>query len=208
MKIVHFSDWHSQILIDLPEADLYICTGDMYPNLCKYKKGGYFFDVNLEIEYQKKNAKVDEMKCALKNNAPVICVRGNHDFIDLSFLFQKCNLIHEFIDNEIIEFCGKKITGHRGIPEIYRTWNDEFSRADLKDKVRNMPDADLYLTHYAPNGVLDFNYGLEGMADNLLHRNIKSLHCFGHIHECGSLVEKIDDMFFSNAACGFNEIVI
>lgn len=151
-------------------------------------------------------------------DAPIVCVRGNHDFIDIGALFDGCNLVHEFVSNELIDINGFKVTGHRGIPFIYGTWNDEVRRPELLDRVRAMPDdCDLYLTHYPAKGLLDTevkrngaveSYGLDGMAEVLLQKmKVSSVHCFGHIH--GSMgVRRLDSMVFSNAATGVNTIDI
>ena len=145
-------------------------------------------------------------------DAPVVCVRGNHDRADLSLLFAGCNLAHEFVDDVAsVEVCGELlvVAGHRGVPYINGMFSDEESRADLLDRVRRMPAADLYLTHYPPAGLgldgLDSaHYGLEGMAGILTYRGGHQLHCFGHVHECGGRDAKGGDTTFSNAACTFN----
>lgn len=222
MKIAHFSDWHGNFLPfknNIPDADLYICTGDMLRNFCKtkteraiFRNDGVYpgFDKNIEKEKQLEwvvNFVYDGGFHHYFGDKPIVCVRGNHDFIDLDYLFTHCNLIHEFIDNEVIEFGGFKITGHRGIPYIYGTWNDEYHRADLKDKMRAMDlSCDIFLTHYAPAGALDLNFGLEGMLSNFMKVEHNMLHCFGHIHECGGLTENESNMVFSNAAQSMNEI--
>lgn len=211
MRIVHFSDWHGE-RHQLPEADLYICTGDMYDNYPIYDKVSWF-----KITQERESVKQYEEAAKLVREggfkqhlgspeAPVVCVRGNHDFYNLAPLFEGCNVAHEFVDNELIEVAGLKITGHRGIPYIYGTWSDEERRSELKDRLRAMPSADVYLTHYPPAGVLDAGYGLEGMADNLMYRGTKFLHCFGHIHEEGGQTRRLATGLFSNAACNVNVI--
>lgn len=204
MKIVHFSDWHGQQM-RLPSADLYVCTGDMYADYVQgtepraqvaeaAQRAGWFRTV------------------AASPDAPIVCVRGNHDIAPLAPLFVGCNLVHEFVDNEQVTLAGLRVTGHRGIPSVPLSrggWSDELSRADLMDRVRAMPAADLVLTHYAPQGILDSNFGLGGMVNVLWHKlDGHGLHCFGHIHECGGLVERIDELTFSNAACTFNVVTI
>ena len=97
-----------------------------------------------------------------------------------------------------------------------------------------MPEADLFLTHYPPNGILDSlcppglsmgggwaeGVGLEGMTNKIIHKvsseymltddgltdeqPARAAHCFGHIHECGGSIQKVTDMVFSNAATTFN----
>ncbi len=234
MRVIHISDWHGN-LQPIPEADLYVVTGDMLPNFPDvYNNGSYVtYKIKPMLEFTGQHRWCESLSLGGgfrdflgSPDAPLVCVRGNHDFIDLSTMFDGCNLIHEFVDNEFIVVPGLNvnITGHRGIPYIYGSWNDEESRADLKDRMRRMPHADIYLTHYAPSGILDasappdegfvtdygaaHHYGLEGMADELLYRSTKGLHCFGHIHECGGLVKKIGNVSFSNAATAVNVIDI
>ena len=233
MRICHFSDWHGQAL-QLPEADLYVCTGDMLtnhpvkdgPKDRQRMAGGFGWRIDPENERELQAKQVAQfvsmggMRKRLGSpDAPVVCVRGNHDFIDLQHLFEGCNFIHEFVDNELVEVAGLKIAGHRGIPYIFGSWADEENRADLKDRYRRMPFADVYLTHYPPAGILDSSmppwvhgggagesYGLEGLADFFLYRSDRALHCFGHIHECGGYKERHGTVWFSNAACSINEI--
>jgi Icc-related predicted phosphoesterase len=210
MRIVHFSDWHWEFA-GLPNADLYICTGDMLADRgCEDKFGNR----NKRLERIKQYA---GMQLLQKNggfkqylgtpDAPLLCVRGNHDFVELAPLFADCNLVHEFVNNEVIELLGMKITGHRGVPPINGFYNDEFSQSDLMDRVRAMIVADLYITHYPPDcNQVGGDYGLQGMLNNLVYRDHNGrfpLHCFGHIHEaCG--VAKRDCVTFSNAATTFN----
>lgn len=160
--------------------------------------------------------------------APIVCVRGNHDFVPIAPIFVGCD-VTELVGNEVHEVCGKTVTGHRGIPWIHGTWNDETQRPDLIDRMKRMPRADLYLTHYPPWGILDYvgwpgrgesRYGLEEMAHRLITQStpddypdgegsgdrITALHCFGHIHECGGMTRQEGNVLFSNAATRSNVI--
>jgi len=243
MKIVHFSDWHWSFR-HLPKADLYICTGDMfenYPVVTKPEKEHPLslvqprYEIVPTIERERQREDAAEFiksggigKFLASPDAPLICVRGNHDFIPLKELFADHASAHELVDNEVIEIRGVRVTGHRGIPRIYGTWNDEIGRDDLREKVRAMPEAEIYLTHYPPHGILDvehdfktgpISYGLEGMKDELFSKMPPvALHCFGHIHGSGRRTAALGGgslvggegpcAVFSNAACGFNVIDI
>jgi Icc-related predicted phosphoesterase len=232
MRIVHFSDWHWRF-IKLPEADLYVCTGDMMMNYPVKDRpmdrlridGSYGYRISPENERIRQGEDVKHFLEAGglrpylgSPGAPIIAVRGNHDFIDLKHLFEGCNFVHEFVDNEVAEVLGLRATGHRGIPYIYGSWNDEVQRPDLMDRCRNIPDqVDLILTHYPPSLVLDQevtghgasyrveSYGLESMSHHVLHRlNPNGMHMFGHIHGSGGRLQHVDDVIFSNAATTFN----
>lgn len=238
MKVVHASDWHWGFM-KLPEADLYCFTGDMMPNYPVKDKpmdrqrmdGTWGYRIDPENERIRQG---EEVKHFLKAggfrqylgspDAPILAVRGNHDFIDIKMLFEGCNFVHEFVNNEVVEVLGLRASGHRGIPHIFGSWNDETQRPDLTDKCRAIPDdIDLLLTHYPPALVLDTeivgfgksyrveSYGLESMAHivgNKLRKH--GIHMFGHIHGSGGRMEHVggDDypMIFSNAATTFNEI--
>jgi Icc-related predicted phosphoesterase len=248
MRIVHFSDWHWEFTDDsipelrrerLPEADLYVCTGDMYANYPvvmqeevsqPFQPPNRYWGVDpvrepgFQLQAAKQFAQTGGFRALLSSpDAPIVCVRGNHDFAPLAPLFEGCNVLHEFVNNELIEFQGLKITGHRGIPYIYGTWQDEMQPADLLERVRGMPEADIFVTHYPPDHILDFeymrgmaraNYGLRGMAPLLWNKapapkdgsEMHALHCFGHIHGCGGKVESHNGFKFSNAACSVNVI--
>jgi hypothetical protein len=223
MRIVHFSDWHGQTT-QLPEADLYICSGDFYPDFPTRVQE----EVSQPYQVPRFNWGIEPLSSSRSQglwagsnfqnffgspDAPIVCVRGNHDFAPLSEYFtQFPGFIFEFIDNETIEVNGLTITGHRGIPYIFGTWNDEVQRPDLKDRMRHMPQADVYLTHYGPHGIIQNegknDYGLEGMGDWMINLagGRKGLHCFGHIHGAGGQTVTYDNLTFSNAATTFNVI--
>ncbi len=236
MRIVHGSDWH-WVFRSVPEADLYIFTGDMMDNYPtrqgpkdRMRADGvsYGWRISYENERLRQGEAVKHFvrdggfrACLGSPDAPILCVRGNHDFMDLAPLFEGCNLVHEFVNNEVVEVLGKRASGHRGIPYIYGSWNDEMQRPDLMDRVRAIPDnLDLLLTHYPPALVLDMEvssngrvdaYGLEGMSHVVFNKmNHGGAHFFGHIHGAGGRTEKIEDpefsMTFSNAATTFNVI--
>lgn len=214
MQIVHFSDWHGT-QVDLPAADLYVCTGDMLPNFpFDHRDFRRFPDPLIE----RRNERMRQTEWALSHpmrprlgspDSPVICVRGNHDFVDIAPLFAGCDVV-ELVENELRTVCGMRVTGHRGIPMISGYFSDELRRKDLIARVRAMPSADLYLTHYPPFGVMDseMGYGLDDMAELLVerHADSRALHLFGHIHECGGGVETRGNVTFSNAATTFNVI--
>lgn len=227
VRVVHFSDWHAQWK-KLPEADLYVCTGDMHPDFLqneivndrphKWPHRRWFQDPlyarreQLAWAHLAAHGLRDHLGSP---DAPVVAVRGNHDFADLATLFRCCNLVHEFLDNEIVEVCGLKITGHRGIPYINGMWSDETQRPELLERVRAMTceGVNLVLTHYSSAGILDRansgHTGLEGMASALYNRILPGgAHMFGHIHEEGGKVHRHGDVYFSNAATAFNILEI
>lgn len=214
MIVVHFSDWHWQFQ-HLPPADLYVCTGDMLDDYPSREKKGLdrhdrYGGWRIEREYSRR-----QQEKAMANTAgqfrakflgapaaPVVCLRGNHDWTDIAPLFD--GDVRELVMNEVAEIAGLRVTGHRGIPPINGAWNDEVNTGELIDRVIDMPLADLYLTHYGPAGIgLSEPYGLRGVVENLVGRPGHALHCFGHIHERAG-VRRVGGVMFSNAATTYN----
>ncbi len=223
MRIVHGSDWHA-LMRAVPEADLYVFTGDFYDNYPVEQdgwngwKGSWDIVPHNEVVQQTKWAAEfvadGGMRPLLGSpDAPILLVRGNHDFIDLGPIFVGCNVVHEFIDNELIDVLGLKATGHQGIPYIYGGWNDEVRHEVLLDRVMAMPPADLFLTHYPPAGILDSetrpnrvdSYGLEGMAYTMGQKmGPRSAHFFGHIHGSGGKTVDSRDISYAGEEDGFS----
>ncbi len=205
MRIVHFSDWHWSP-VRLPKADLYVCTGDMYDD--DWSQGKQF-NSRHQTKSVRQFLKAGGFQPYLSSPyAPVVCVRGNHDFIHLGKLFEGCNLVHEFLDNEIIEVAGLKVSGHRGVPYINGFFSDEFTRTALQKIVLWMPAADLYLTHYPPLDILDgndtYHYGLDIMDKLMKETGLHQMHAFGHVHQCGGKFVRKGARTYSNAATTFN----
>ena len=218
------SDTHGTFM-KLPEADIYVHTGDLYPNFGEYITNSslrlWKITPELEAEKQRKWAAQNNWREHLGSpDSPIICVRGNHDFAETAPAFAGCD-VTELVGNELHEISGLRFTGHRGIPYICGTWNDETRRPDLLDRAMRMPTADVYVTHYPPGGILDGDgwgresWGLEGLANHMIirtyHEDEKKIvahHLFGHIHEQGGRMVQAGNVLFSNAATRFNVIDI
>lgn len=164
--------------------------------------------------------------------APVVVVRGNHDFTDLAPAFEGGPVFEINLDpTRTIEIGGLKIGGFRGIPFIRGTWSDELQRGklpgmvdrsdileptDLETICEQLPkDLDIVVSHTPAYGILD-NYGVplgsEALMTYFNRRNYEGpkpvrAHCFGHIHESHRTVT-LGDTIFSNAATGFNTFEI
>lgn len=228
MKIVHGSDWHGNWR-KLPPADLYILTGDMLPN--------FHVSHSKDAEAQTKWCEgwrwsVDEpgfRSCFGSPDAPVVIVRGNHDFYDIGRHFGD-NCFE--IDDDTTRFAiinGVKIGGTRGVPVIDRPggrWNDQFDDAEFERRLNLIPiDIDILVTHSPPYQILDyvaiplfdFNGRISGEGIRLGSLAVRrfvdncdnlKLHVFGHIHEEPGVFTDAAGVTFSNAATRYNEIDI
>ena len=210
MKICHFSDWHGTWQ-QLPAADLYICTGDMYPD----DPGGSWSMINSvkSSRHQREWSASHPLRESLGNpDAQVICVRGNHDFTDLTPLFG--GPCHELGMNAggIFVYEDIRISGFRGIPYIGCGWSDELRHPDLVSLVEGIPDdIDVLVTHGPPAGILDNTYGCKAMAAyynkfQYSGKNPPKYHLFGHIHEEGGQAETHGTTTFMNSAATYQVI--
>jgi Icc-related predicted phosphoesterase len=223
MKICHFSDWHGALCEggDPTEADLYVCTGDMYPNFPIRTYGRIFIDAHAEEQAQKSWAagQGSWRKFLGSPDAPIIVVRGNHDFTEVAPMFG--GEIYEIgLDsNTTFNVLGLKVGGFRGVNRIGCGWSDEFNQLEMDELARDLPlDLDILVTHSPPFDILDFYgqpLGSKAISAHLNNRKMKALakasedkpllHCFGHIHE-GAGVVKIENTTFSNASLRYNEL--
>ena len=243
VRIVHFSDWHGQFY-DLPEADLYICTGDLlssYPEIVEVEKtpggmfagddfgmfgGGWTRKIDHKVEARKQNEWFERKfrskgrtlrKFLGSPDAPVIVVRGNHDFIDLGPLFggdvQEISKTYESH-----HACGLDIGGFRGINYIAGEWADETDPCKFYDILRSVPkNMDVMVSHSPPYNILDgrFNerWGIQAYAawiteQMYVEEKLPKLFCFGYIHNDYQVMSWDDGTTFSNAATTHNIIDI
>lgn len=209
MKIVHISDHHGMNRA-LPWGDLYLVTGDMLPN-----SDHYFLDPDKEVEFQEQWIKDNPYTPHLENQeAPVIVLRGNHDFVDLKPLFPDMNVTELGEPEEFIHIThlNLKIGGFRGVRWINGAWMDEHSEEGLNEICKRLaPKLDIVLTHAPPKGILDRCYGGDHPGCEALVEYITMyqprLVCCGHIHEARG-VETLWATTISNAATTINVIYL
>jgi Icc-related predicted phosphoesterase len=148
-------------------------------------------------------------------DAPVVCCRGNHDFVDLAPCFEGGPTFEVGLDpTATFELGGVRFGGTRGIPYIVGEWSDELRDAEMDGACRALSaDCDVLVTHMAPRGIRDSADGEElgsvPLRSYLTRRSLMApslrAHLFGHIHE-GSGVSDLGGTTFSNGARGFNVI--
>lgn len=225
VRVVHFSDWHGQ-WSPLPKADLYICTGDMLPNYPDIVKSSHTWsgydriissdkEARLQTQWLESVVKLGSLRKKFLQNrgAPVVVVRGNHDFVDLGPWFG--GEVFEINEDptRTVEYCGLRIGGFRGIPYISGEWADEYEEQDLDAIIAQVPinDLDVMVSHAPPSGILADKYGSVLWTWKLnkslyAEERLPSLFCFGHIHNACGTLEWDDGTVFSNAATTKNTI--
>ena len=227
VRIVHFSDLHSRA-IELPKADVYVCTGDMAPNWPTVDQDRGVGMFSRYIDKGKEHRLQTEWFAARgaegfyrskfgSPQAPVVCVRGNHDFADLAPAFSG-GTVHEVqVPEETFQLYGLNFGGFRGIREVspFHEWSDEMDPAELSQLAGRVPlDVDVLVTHVPCGGILDDYdgenlgcYGIGNMINVREYGGSRRLmaHMFGHIHERRGVL-RVGEVVFSNAATGFNVI--
>jgi Icc-related predicted phosphoesterase len=198
VRAVHFSDWHGDLLTaPLLASDLYVCTGDMYPNT----RACMWADKAPERMMQERWAKshADVMAKLLKPTATVVLVRGNHDYADLALLFaEHRGRVIELKDPEVVIVDGVRFGGFRGVPPICGEWADEMGERELEARCDSLGPVDVLVTHAAALGRRDAGYGSSSI-DAYLRRTPPRWHLHGHIHEAYGEAE-IESVLTSNAA--------
>jgi Icc-related predicted phosphoesterase len=153
-------------------------------------------------------------------DAPVVCVRGNHDFTDLAPAFDGGETLEIGLDPTVVFHLvvdGRmlRIGGMRGMAFFHGNWADELTEAEFARRAALLPrDLDLLVTHNPGKGILDEMIAGEPVGSAALRADLDAraasphpllAHCFGHIHEaCGTV--RIGTTTYSNAATGFHVI--
>lgn len=239
MNIVHVSDTHGDKINPGKACDLLIHSGDWaYNNLNNFTpcikgangelvkvswNGPWNFrqiDKLAEAAYQEHRIKTENLPYfAKKGLAPedIIFTVGNHDFFDPTPILP--NSVKN--GSRTIMVKGIKIGLLSGVLPLKGEWNEEIDEYEIKQRILALePDIQILVSHVAPYGIRDCNYGGEHTGSQELYRAIfgtsmfseekpfftnLTLHCFGHSHEgFGGETHEIDGrkVRFSNAATG------
>ena len=182
MKIWHFSDTHSYHgLLDIPEADIAIFSGD-----CSNPRDPYLGsnEVLNFLEWYDKYV-----------NIPIkIFVAGNHDTAIEKRLIKPSDFSNRniyYLENQSIEIEGLKIWGSPVTPEFGVGWAFNRKRDKINKTWETIPDdTDIIITHGPPKTVMDLSYDMSGKLEfcgcNALYKRIEKINpkasLFGHIH--------------------------
>ncbi len=204
IRIAHASDTHDKPSIirgiaDL-DADMLLITGDCMNN--KGRAWGANIDPRVERKYQQSWFRKQAKKWAADlKGRPVVCVRGNHDFIGYAHWLRHYGAtVYEITDNNpMVEVLGIRFAGYRQIPFISGEWAGE--ERDLTPHIERALACDptVLVTHGPPAGILDVDttggtgYGCGKLTTTLSYQphNITH-HFFGHTHRSGGKV--VDEM--------------
>lgn len=217
ITICHFGDWRGR-WADLPVADLYICTGNMFSNKYASELTAEDYEARAAREnyYQAKEMRKFAPRLFLGNRkAPVIVCRGHRDFVSLAKLFREGpvytidqpqqQLVLTVKDDKLGQI-PLSVGGMRGARRILGNWSDELSEQEEQAQADKLPLAlDILVSNSPAYGLLDSrkminglptHYGLKGLS-TYLNAHLASetpklkLHCFGgYISSFGAMVSE------------------
>lgn len=221
MRIAHASDLHGNYKLlnrgydssavseqeGLP--DLWIISGDFFPNYGRGPKTGYKINSVHERNFQsrwwgyKSNSIMDRL-----GGKPIIWVGGNHDFISLSSCLRSSKYPGQVFDlsEGPVDFGGQRFAGFREIPYIAGEWVGETQAfSEIISKALEQ-DPTILVTHAPPGGILDYDptydhCGIPALTAALTYRPHRiTHHFFGHVHPDGNKTHFEMNILFINSS--------
>jgi len=200
MRLGHFSDLHGNISHIEGSPEVWVCSGDFFPN---ETRGIVAEETVTQTAWF--NAIVDELIARL-GGKPVIWVGGNHDFVNLAKLLTERGYPAFDATEGMVEFGGHRFAGFREVPFMAGEWAGETHDLNpMVDRAFEM-NPTILVTHAPPAGILDndngcgHGCGVRPLATALAYRphNIVA-HLFGHIHADNGHIEEMGIRFFNGA---------
>lgn len=206
--IAHISDIHGNLAplfagSDLP--DVWVFSGDIFPN---ETRGDRVVEVPFQTVWF---GTIADALVARLGGRPVVCVGGNHDYVDFAALLRSHGVDARDVSDGPVDVAGHRFAGFRSVPFIAGEWNGE--ERDLSPMVDTAFEQDptILLTHAPASGILDqcsdgHGDGVRPLTSALQYRPHRIVaHLFGHIHERGQQdVEEMGIHFFNGAnGCRF-----
>lgn len=195
MRVLHSSDLHGvwSNLFSQKDFDVWLDTGDFFPNMTRGKAGERSYQRNLLLDTDVAKYLVDWL-----DGRPLISVPGNHDYADLALILNIFGAITYTITPKGVTVGGLKFAGFREVPWLSGEWNGEQYGFDKVVAETMASDPDILVTHAPPGGILDEcpdkkTGGVSELTTALTYQTHKiKAHFFGHIHEFGG--QTVDEM--------------
>lgn len=220
MKILHSSDLHGKykrLLQDHKDTDfdVWVDTGDFFPNRCSARALTGRVSASEEIAYQRRWLQWTNLPERLTDwlqGRPAVILPGNHDFVSLAeALFQVG--ANEWEPQSPFELQGFTFAGFREVPYLIGEWAGEVHSFEEQVSAVCQASPDILLTHAPPAGILDaphksaLHCGIDALTTAFAYRGLSpTLHLFGHVHEHGGQEAEEMGIRFVNGA-GFARIV-
>ena len=222
MLVAHASDTHDRpsLVRNIRDsrAEVLILTGDCMNNAGRKPGNGYRINPAAEVKYQNSWFRKQAKKWAADlKGRPVICVRGNHDFIPYTRWLEHYGAdVFEITANQhCVELLGRRWAGFRQVPYIDGEWSGEMQQDEFPALIKEALayDPHVLVTHAPPGGILDgMGYGIRALNRALTYPDALydvelsvEHHFFGHTHMHGGKSEEHVGIWFHNGACRFTE---
>lgn len=204
MRILHSSDLHGSLtnLLSVDEHfDIWIDTGDLFPNAGKRAQGQ--IDRKVEKEFQTAWFERKSYKYRIEkwlNGRRAIYIPGEHDYVELKELMRNTKTR---IKRASDTFCLGKYRWS-GFPHIVKNkgiWNRE--QLSLKSIVASAlkTGPQILITHVPAGGILDDKKGSYSLTDALSKPSCTVRHHFhGHAQKSGGKTQVVNGVRHHNGA--------
>lgn len=209
MRVLHSSDLHGdyKALLGWTEPfDVWVDTGDFFPNRGRVARTGHQILDDEERRYQLRWLKLKELLARLAawlGGRPLVSVPGNHDFLPLAAMLRAHGADAHAVTPAGVDAAGLRWAGFREIPWIDGEWPGEARDFDGLVDATWAAAPDVLVTHAPAAGILDGNgrYGVGALADALASRPHRiRMHLFGHEHEDGGRTLERAGVLHANGA--------
>lgn len=171
MRVAITSDWHWLDPPDIPECDLLLLPGDIFPG-----SGNGFPEFARWLEEQPAT--------------DIIAVAGNHDGYVATGEGRRLAkwLPMHYLENESVEVAGLKVFGSP-LSTPFNNWDFMADESKLEEVWATIPDdVDVVVTHGPARGIGDLTRSGVLTGSITLRERLRELHglrlyAFGHIHE-------------------------
>jgi len=207
-RIAHISDTHDRPSIVRQvaglDADIILITGDCMNNRGRVNGQG-IIPAN-ERTYQQSWFRKQAKKWAVDfAGRPVVCIGGNHDFINYSRWLRHYGAeVYEITDEcPMVEVKGIRFAGFRQVNWIAGEWEGEVHDLRLHIDRAMACNPTVLVTHGPPCGILDGpdGYGITALMAPLFYgEHGITHHFFGHAHEDGGKTTVEGGITFVNGA--------
>lgn len=209
LRVLHSSDLHGAcetLLAVREDFEVWLDTGDFFPNLGRVQATGYRIDPQEERRHQRRWLEESGLAARLRDwlqGRKALSVSGNHDFVSLTDLLRQTGADADEITTGGVQASGFTWAGFREVPWMNGEWQGEVRDLAALVDAAFAADPDILATHAPPTGILDRPglFGIPELAVALTGRrhNIKA-HFFGHEHDDGGKWVRVGETLCVNAA--------
>ena len=208
MFIGHVSDLHGNLnplYATSRMPDVWVFTGDNVDN----DSSSPVYDSEVREQTWWLNEVADRFIARL-GGKPVVCVDGNHDYVDMAAFLRSKGVEAYNVADGPVDLLGERFAGYRNIPRISGVWQGETFSADFPAIVEKMmaQDPTIVVVHAPPAGILDddrgcgHGHGVTSLTSALCKYGHRVKAClYGHVHRQGGRQQTEMDILFANGAC-------